>query len=454
MRYPAATCDLAVSDARTHARTLDPRAGHGRRRDLALRHHRWARARFRHLSGVDTVAVRGRNDRGIAPALQSICEVISRPRSSAHLSVSLFHLPAANVTARPEPAHPTTYLAAALSGLLAAATAIAVGHLVAIVIAPAASPLLAVGATFIDLTPEWLKSFAIRTFGSDDKIALLGWDRRGPAVAAVIDRASSAGRRPRLAVAAIGAPRRRRARRRPSSDRVVRRSASSRRWSAPRSAMVALVVLERDAVGRLGLRRAADATGAAMARAPVPGAPRRRRRLIVASGRPRHPDRLATAGLGRRRPLGRRVPAAARSAARPLGRRRPRDRRRRPVRHPERRVLPRRHRPPGPVDRPRRVAPPHPRHGRPRGRRSRSTSCSQLPDDRARHHPDVRLERGRRRVRRERPLDRRPARDRPRAGGRPGRRRPDRVALDRRHDDRHPDRGRPRRPRRDARRRR
>ncbi len=64
-------------------------------------------------------------------------------------------------------------LAGAVSGLLAAATAIAVGHLVAVVIAPAASPLLAVGSTFIDLTPEWLKSFAIRTFGSNDKVALL-----------------------------------------------------------------------------------------------------------------------------------------------------------------------------------------------------------------------------------------------------------------------------------------
>ena len=63
--------------------------------------------------------------------------------------------------------------AAALSGLLAAGTAIAVGHLVAQVVAPAASPLLAVGSTFIDLTPEWLKSFAIRSFGANDKAALL-----------------------------------------------------------------------------------------------------------------------------------------------------------------------------------------------------------------------------------------------------------------------------------------
>jgi len=67
----------------------------------------------------------------------------------------------------------TRRVAAAVSGLLAAATSVAVGHLVAGLVQPAASPLLAVGSTFIDLTPEWLKSFAITTFGEGDKIALL-----------------------------------------------------------------------------------------------------------------------------------------------------------------------------------------------------------------------------------------------------------------------------------------
>jgi DMSO/TMAO reductase YedYZ molybdopterin-dependent catalytic subunit len=63
--------------------------------------------------------------------------------------------------------------AGALAGLLAAAASLAVGHLVAAGLQPAASPLLAVGSTFIDLTPEWLKSFAITTFGESDKAALL-----------------------------------------------------------------------------------------------------------------------------------------------------------------------------------------------------------------------------------------------------------------------------------------
>ncbi len=83
-------------------------------------------------------------------------------------------------------------MAAGVSGLLAAGAAIAVGHLVAVVIAPAASPLLAVGATFIDLTPEWLKSFAIRTFGGNDKVALLGGIGAVLAVAAIGDRARRA----------------------------------------------------------------------------------------------------------------------------------------------------------------------------------------------------------------------------------------------------------------------
>jgi DMSO/TMAO reductase YedYZ molybdopterin-dependent catalytic subunit len=65
-------------------------------------------------------------------------------------------------------------VASGLVGLAAATTAVAAGHLVAALTQPAASPLFAVGSTFIDLTPEWLKSFAIATFGSADKAALLG----------------------------------------------------------------------------------------------------------------------------------------------------------------------------------------------------------------------------------------------------------------------------------------
>lgn len=68
----------------------------------------------------------------------------------------------------------TRALLGATSGLLAAAVAVGIGELVAAVTDPATSPLVAVGGTFIDLTPEWLKSFAITTFGDQDKVALLG----------------------------------------------------------------------------------------------------------------------------------------------------------------------------------------------------------------------------------------------------------------------------------------
>src|ERR671939_30412 len=62
---------------------------------------------------------------------------------------------------------------AALAGLLSVLAGLAMGHLVGGLISSGASPFLAVGATAIDLTPSWLKDFAIRSFGSYDKIVLL-----------------------------------------------------------------------------------------------------------------------------------------------------------------------------------------------------------------------------------------------------------------------------------------
>jgi DMSO/TMAO reductase YedYZ molybdopterin-dependent catalytic subunit len=58
-------------------------------------------------------------------------------------------------------------------GLVTGAVAIGVAHLVAGLVDPEATPFVAVGQTAIDATPEWLKSFAIRTFGENDKSALL-----------------------------------------------------------------------------------------------------------------------------------------------------------------------------------------------------------------------------------------------------------------------------------------
>ena len=61
-----------------------------------------------------------------------------------------------------------------VAGTVAAAMALAVGHLVAVFLAPAASPILAVGSALVDLAPQPLKAFAIETFGERDKEALLG----------------------------------------------------------------------------------------------------------------------------------------------------------------------------------------------------------------------------------------------------------------------------------------
>ncbi|MER6796372.1 molybdopterin-dependent oxidoreductase [Amycolatopsis mediterranei] len=70
---------------------------------------------------------------------------------------------------------------AALLGVLALVAALAAGHLVAGFVGVNASPYLAVGNGAIDLTPVWLKDFAVRTFGTYDKLVLLS----GMAVAMV-----------------------------------------------------------------------------------------------------------------------------------------------------------------------------------------------------------------------------------------------------------------------------
>ena len=75
--------------------------------------------------------------------------------------------------ASPGAEHTSHLVAGAVSGLLAASVALGVGELVAAFVSRTASPLIAVGETFIDLTPEPLKTFAIDTFGSNDKLALL-----------------------------------------------------------------------------------------------------------------------------------------------------------------------------------------------------------------------------------------------------------------------------------------
>ncbi|GAA1706258.1 molybdopterin-dependent oxidoreductase [Microbacterium sediminicola] len=62
---------------------------------------------------------------------------------------------------------------AAVAGLIAAGTLLAVSELAALPLAGAASPLLAAGSFVVDIVPRPLKEFAITTFGTADKPVLL-----------------------------------------------------------------------------------------------------------------------------------------------------------------------------------------------------------------------------------------------------------------------------------------
>ena len=68
----------------------------------------------------------------------------------------------------------TVRLRFALYGVLAALAGTGVGHLVAALTEPAASPVLAVGALVIDHTPTPVKNWAIAHFGTHDKTVLVG----------------------------------------------------------------------------------------------------------------------------------------------------------------------------------------------------------------------------------------------------------------------------------------
>ncbi|MFD4855551.1 molybdopterin-dependent oxidoreductase [Streptomyces atratus] len=61
---------------------------------------------------------------------------------------------------------------AALSGLIAGFCALAVAELVAAVVRPEAGPVTAVGSAVIDRTPPAVRDFAVRNFGTADKLVL------------------------------------------------------------------------------------------------------------------------------------------------------------------------------------------------------------------------------------------------------------------------------------------
>lgn len=71
-------------------------------------------------------------------------------------------------------------------GVLATLAGVAAAHLVAALTVPAASPVLAVGSTVIDLTPTPVKEWAIKNFGTADKTILIGSVMLGVLVLAAI----------------------------------------------------------------------------------------------------------------------------------------------------------------------------------------------------------------------------------------------------------------------------
>src|SRR5436189_1324350 len=93
-------------------------------------------------------------------------------------------------------------LLGATIGVLSGAVALGIGQLAAGLIGGASSPMIAVGGAAIDATPEWLKSFAIRTFGSDDKAALLTGIGIVLAIAAIALGIASV-RRPRVGIVGL-----------------------------------------------------------------------------------------------------------------------------------------------------------------------------------------------------------------------------------------------------------
>jgi DMSO/TMAO reductase YedYZ molybdopterin-dependent catalytic subunit len=74
-----------------------------------------------------------------------------------------------------------------VAGVLAGGVALGIAELFAAFAGGAqASPVIAVGSAGITLTPEWLKEFAIRHFGTNDKLALLVGLGAGIAVLAIV----------------------------------------------------------------------------------------------------------------------------------------------------------------------------------------------------------------------------------------------------------------------------
>jgi hypothetical protein len=174
----------------------------------------------------------------------------------------------------------------ALAGLLACGAALGVAELVAGVVGAQASPLVAVGGSAIDATPEWLKEFAIRTFGERDKLVLLA------GIATVLAGFAAAvgllaTRRPRLGLAGVvvfGA--------------AGAAAAVSRPGAAPIDALPSMAGALAGAVALTVLIRAVLPGTAPTRRVSPSAAPSREPRARAPFSDPAQGSDLSTAGVG------------------------------------------------------------------------------------------------------------------------------------------------------------
>ncbi|MFC0037627.1 molybdopterin-dependent oxidoreductase [Actinomadura rayongensis] len=99
--------------------------------------------------------------------------------------------------------HQGSRVAALTAGLVAGAAGLGAAQLAAAFVRPQSAPLIALGGAGIDRTPEWLKHWAIRQFGTHDKQVLLGSMLVGAGIVAAL-LGLLARTRPRLAGALLG----------------------------------------------------------------------------------------------------------------------------------------------------------------------------------------------------------------------------------------------------------
>ncbi|WP_168916231.1 molybdopterin-dependent oxidoreductase [Microcella flavibacter] len=154
---------------------------------------------------------------------------------------------------------------AALTGAVAAGAALATTELLALLLAPASSPVLAVGALAIDLAPPWLKDVMIALFGVNDKLVLLIIVGLLVAVLAVIAGLLERRRPPwgAVTVGVVGIV---------ALVAVLTRAEATSLWAAPTAiGFVVGVLVLRLLTARLRVWEEAAATAAAPA-APVRGA--------------------------------------------------------------------------------------------------------------------------------------------------------------------------------------